>query len=593
MVLPRGNGKHRHRYSTLLSSSQIGSLLPQKDGSTNTKGSSNIEDDELFQPPSIIKFLFEKETSDKETTDHQENGMSYTASDNKEDTSWFGWPAPGLTSVRKSPALSSPSAPGSPRSLNRGNTPSVVPPQLGNLATRSEASREGYLGLPKSLTFLPDSPPIYPSQETPKLPDNGRFSQLQSLQEQKLFQRNKAYATCLRYAERTESALTRFLANYPDHARTKEELKEYRACRAKLNDGILLSAPERGRLGQIARNIERREYAISKNIMPITRKKFSSQIPPAEHNARNTVEEVALSNPNSKESSSFNMAVEECKCPTARERERMAVPQSCDQTDEVSEVELEEEEEEDAEYFEEDCDGSDTGSQDALFWHYHVYIFDSSSSAGTTFISTFISKNRAEDCLRSEIAKIYTSCKLEDRSGLEMKCNFGDGGIREQSLEFSSGRFVQVRIERELVKEAIVPKQRRRKLQYLPNKIYIVTEHISVVDPENMEGKNQEIEYYAQFPRQTHGKEGFILLKHANEQANREMMTYLTNHLTKAQKFDPSFTGTMDTEAKLYLHELEEGERSYDRKSIVTDKNGYRLQVRIRVMEILVRGPRN
>ena len=90
-------------------------------------------------------------------------------------------------------------------------------------------------------------------------------------------------------------------------------------------------------------------------------------------------------------------------------------------------------------------------------------------------------------------------------------------------------------------------------------------------------------------------REGFIIRKHANFQASLRMIHYLTFAVPKKHKFDLEYTGPIDTEEKHYLHELEMGERLYNKTKVLpgVGPDGKTKQVTIKVVELPVMGPKN
>jgi hypothetical protein len=108
-------------------------------------------------------------------------------------------------------------------------------------------------------------------------------------------------------------------------------------------------------------------------------------------------------------------------------------------------------------------------------------------SGGHELLSTYFSKTRAEARAREEIQTRYVSgCRLEDRTAVDIKIRLEDNAFTGQSLEFSSGRKIEVVIEKELIEgQALIDRQRkigRQKLEYLPQKVYIITEKVTELD---------------------------------------------------------------------------------------------------------------
>jgi hypothetical protein len=175
---------------------------------------------------------------------------------------------------------------------------------------------------------------------------------------------------------------------------------------------------------------------------------------------------------------------------------------------------------------------------------------------------------------------------------MELRCIFEHNELQRQSLEFASGRFTEVYIQKELV-QGEPGREARIKLSGLPSKLYTVAEQVADMGQESGDNnlsdrKNQSSNSISVW------HESYVLRKHANEQASRRLLGHLTAHLEGDQKFDPLLTGRIDTDARQYLHELEVGERLFQKTEYLPANNdGRRKRVTVWVVEQLVRGPRN
>ncbi|EFW17563.1 hypothetical protein D8B26_000263 [Coccidioides posadasii str. Silveira] len=461
-----------------------------------------------FRPPAELALLFPKETSDKEEESQRDKNQKHPF-DHQE------------------------------RSTNFGSHSTPLPGPSNSHRERPQASRIDFivnelLARHKSWSNPGSSPIIRPQDSS------------------------------LSAVTRTGEALIRFLEKEPNHVRTKSELREYEACRAKLDNNQPLNGAEKERMGTIMRNVQRREYALNKKVAQISQAKIS----PEDSTATPTgfEQKIAEPTPFKKATSSETIAEEKY---TQNEHSTS---------------------DDDA-----DADSGEHSDQDeeSCFFRYHVYLTDNATGKEPFFLRTYLNKAKAEARVRKEIANVYRSVALEDRTGVELRSVIKDDMLHGQCLDFESGRSVQVQIEPELVENEELPRKKRRKLEYLPNKVYIVVEHVGLLNQLTPAHSAEEADGFPALPRQAYGKEGFALRKLANKQASREMMAYLTNHLSEAEKFDVSVTGRMDTEERRYLHELEQGERLYDRNRIVVDRGGRALRVSVKVVEILVRCPRN
>ncbi|EFQ99418.1 hypothetical protein MGYG_02429 [Nannizzia gypsea CBS 118893] len=254
----------------------------------------------------------------------------------------------------------------------------------------------------------------------------------------------------------------------------------------------------------------------------------------------------------------------------------------------------EEVDDDDSDEEEEEEDSEDAQEDDIPepVWAYHVYrteIDPADPNPRPVYISSHLNRLRAEDKMRDQIASCYSN--LKERMRMEFRATFEEG-FTEQTVEFGSGRTVTVRVEREIHEEP-VKRKKRVKLERIPTKIYTIIEQVRTT-PVGDNTSKLPIRVETEGMKYTEMSECFIRRNDANAQANRLMLAHLTCHLDEAKRFDLGVTGDIDTQARLYLHELDAGERLYDKKHVLPAvEDGVKKEVFIRVVEHLVRGPRN
>ncbi|WEW57097.1 hypothetical protein PRK78_002557 [Emydomyces testavorans] len=541
--------------------------LSRQTSRANESPNADRQEQGTFRPPASFSSLFEEEALDHANKKDEDTHESTQTKDSLESlresySSSMNTPLNRHNFIPTKGGLS-----GSLSFSSSGNTRDSEYHQSSHNTPQPEVHAKSQAGFPEGQYTRPLQAPLtLPAQSPLGSPANDIFAQFKSSSSHRTAPKDRSYITGLRPVKKAGEYLTRFLARYPDHKLANKEFEEYERCRNKLNENLSLSYAEKKRMNDISRNVERREYAIEKAAAEI----------------RGEMQHIEALATNAKRNgpslSSKEHVVENCaRAKTAIEKGTTA----------ESVGEYQKATSESSSDMEEESEDSEETEQQPV-WRYHVYMEDTATTeVEPVLLSTYLSKSRAEARVSREIANAFVSGTLEDLTGVEMRCRFKDGDVCGQTLEFASGRAVQVQIERELIEEESLPKKVRKKLEYLPSKIFIVSEEFVPLEPSSPNDS------YAPLPRHTHGKEGFILRRHANEQANRLMMAHLTNHLPEDKKFDFSITGNMDTEARLYLHELEQGERLYDNTKVVIDEHGRTVRVSIRVMEILVRGPRN
>lgn len=568
----RSSSRFRPGYSTVITKRRKGrNPIRQRDPQQTLQAG---EHGGLFRPPATYNFLFRNEIPDEAK---QPQGETHATTPLINPLDW----------ATTSSSVASNSIP-EPRDfiLGKGfssenfdlhqteNGYGLGPRLSSNEVEKSEPSFESWNSKPTLLGPLPEAD------------IDERLVKSQGWTSGPAVMRDKGFSTSLKAVERCGESLGRFLTKCPGHSKTVEEFKEYERCSAKVNQGLSLNSAEKSRLNQIARNIERRELKIATDAAVIHPKRNLPILRPELVSTEKNIASLGAENCASVEHPPTSTAVETKMELEGTNEEQDFILEISSEAGEESEVDLEDVSDHDDDQNDEQCD-----AQRESFWKYHVYMTDTGESTDPMLLTTYLSKAKAEARVNKEITGALSRSKLEDRIYVEMRCVFSNGEVQGQSLEFPSGRIVQVQIDRELV-DGPLPKNQRKKLEYFPTKLYIVTEDVVplATNPSSGPADNCDI---AQLPRRTQGREAFVLWKHANEQASREYLAYIVNHLPDEQKFDFKVTGNIDTEEKLHLHQLEEAERLYERKKVLVNKVGQRFQVSVKVVEVLVRGPRN
>lgn len=552
----------RSGYSTVITKRRKGrNSITHRNTSQAGKASSPTTG--LFRPPATYNFLFGNEVSDEEK--RYQNDCPSTPPINPLNRTTTHGSDPQIT-IREQ----NESAQGfSLKSSNSFHTSMVS-------------------CLPSNETVTPtlESRTNIPSFSTQLEADNDeRFSKADSWAVGPAALGDKGFSTSLKSVERCGEALGRFLARYSGHHRAVEEYKEYERCSAKVNQGFSLKSAEKSRLNQIVRNIERREYRLEADAANVLLKRRTPVFEPKLANATHNMTAMSVERNTDTEQPVDNMMVEQSADSESVNDERDCNFGISSEVAEEAEIEC-------GDVSEEDDQGDDQGDhQDGSYWQYNVYMTDTEESTEPMMLTMYLSRAKAEARVRKEIIRALNESKLEDRTDVETRCHFSNGEVRGQSLEFASGRIVRVQIEREMLNGPLPQKQWKR-LEQFPTKFYIINEDIVPLTSKNSSVSIENNDCTQAF-RRTQGREAFVLLKHANEQASQEFLAYVTNHLSEEQKGDMKVIGNIDIEEGLYLHQLEEAERLYDRKKVLVDKAGRRFQVSVRVSEILVRGPRN
>lgn len=415
---------------------------------------------------------------------------------------------------------------------------------------------------------------------------------------------DKDYAKGIKQVEATGKALERFSKSGDITPRVQTEIMEYEQCKSKTDRKMTLNATERKRLGDIVRNIERREYAMS--VEKLVERQQDTQERPSKKGQKSgsTKAKDPLVREEVESTFSFSspLSLPPAQVQPARDdipKARAANPQNIKEEYQSSSSDG------DCESEEEEGVLKQTNSAPEQLWLYNVYRSDSgySQAAGvTTFVSSHFSKSKAEDVMRQAIRSCYGS--ITERTRIEFRAIIEEN-FQEQVVELASGQCTAVRVERELVEEETPRKKRRKKLHSLPTRLYTVVERVLVLTSESHSSPNGSLSdsacsvlsgttrerndgcSYRQLP------ECFVLPSDANAAASKLMMSHLTAHLQDEEKFDLDITGGMDMDARQYLHELESGERLYDKEQTLPMGKDGRTKVSIQVIEQLVRGPRN
>ncbi|EGE08747.1 hypothetical protein TEQG_08815 [Trichophyton equinum CBS 127.97] len=363
------------------------------------------------------------------------------------------------------------------------------------------------------------------------------------------------------------------------------EKMEFENLKAKFDAKIPLTITEKRRLRGIQQNIERREYSWSVNKMALEKNVVQKR----DDLAVNTSAEANVSE---MEMSTSPRDPDEPKPPSSRRKRptsHVAKQHEPIQEDDQPGMEVETTDDE-----EDDEDPEEAQEDDAPepVWAYHIFrteIGPENPDPTPVYISSHLSRLRAESKMRDQISACYSN--LKERTRMEFRATFEED-FTEQAVEFASGRTVIVRVEREIHEEP-VKRKKRIKLQRIPTKIYTIIEQTRAT-PVGDTTSEHPTQAGVQSTKYTEMSECFILRKDANAQASRLMLAHLTSHLDKTERFNLDVTGDIDMQARLYLHELDEGERLYDKKHVLPEvEDGMRKEVSIRVLEHLVRGPRN
>ncbi|OJD12364.1 hypothetical protein AJ78_07024 [Emergomyces pasteurianus Ep9510] len=249
----------------------------------------------------------------------------------------------------------------------------------------------------------------------------------------------------------------------------------------------------------------------------------------------------------------------------------------------------EEEEEEEEESSEEEENEEEMGEcgQGKHFWRYSVYQSTECDFQGEDkpkCLGTCLSRAKAEAQIRKQILRLQIAASIQERKRIECRVILEDNGLQAQVVSFASGRTVTVYLEKELVEAAEVTKVAQQNLSILPCRVYSVVEQ--VIDPLNSD---------VPIGSPVWG-ECFVLRQHANAQANRRLLSYVTAHSENDLTYTHVAGGTLEVDQRRYLQDLENGERLFDRRISLHSGsigNAHKKQVVVRVVEQLLRGPRN
>lgn len=445
---------------------------------------------------------------------------------------------------------------------------------------------------------------------------------------------DKALELSTKWLEDAERALTNVLSKDPENKPCLKEQQEYQKYKDKFNRGAVLSGFERNRLREIVKNIGRRAHRLELDLMQAEQESLTPQnrgILDRRGNGQRPPVDEAASPPSNAAKPSIQQHIKPATTQNlshiAKHPPQKSVPLSLppppqptvEQKPSVADpnedkIEIDDGGSSDSEVSESE-EESDVESLSS-FWHYHVFRREIGKLDGQTdpvYLSSFYSKDRAEEVVREEIKAANGS--IWDRTRMEVKTIFEDAGMHSQVLTFASGREVHVWIEREFIEDPPRTKRKafsRSKLNMLPDKFFVITEEVvdaaveegsapSAIpnmaiyenheDRENCEKRTHVV---SNLPLQV-WREGFMIRKHANAEASQRMLHHLTSIFPDENKFDLTFTGSIDTDARQYLHELDVGERLYDKTMISPGfgADGKVKQVTVKVIEIAIKGPKN
>lgn len=441
-----------------------------------------------------------------------------------------------------------------------------------------------------------------------------------------------------------EEALSRYLEKDPESERTQQEYEEYTRCKKKLDRGETLVTAERDWMRSIKKNDERREYSfqrkrsppqmlaadrakkqkvepkITKTPMTHAEKADAREVEkdkrieevekalqvfsnPSEISIETRFSQVLDCSPTSKTSkNSLEPEIEPCgkedrddstqsdEYATSRNRivqaPRKTVARKGLITDIVEQTQYEESPEpttSDESSSEEEDGGIEV---EEPFWQYDVYrgdIADPNGYCDPILIGTYFNRRRAE-VVRDEITNIQAS--LQESCEFEFSCKFELNGIQAQAFTFPSGRSVKVFIEKSVVPEGAGISKRPKKAR-LPTKHYLVMEETVEMNPEDeLFEIGRSIE-----TKRSINKESYIFWQDANKRASKLFIAHQTAQFEGDERFDIGIIGSIDTDGRRYLHELEAGERLFDKTIDVLprDKDGKRFRAHIWVQEQLLR----
>ncbi|EZF34729.1 hypothetical protein H101_01737 [Trichophyton interdigitale H6] len=607
---PRSSTSIAGRHTGRLSLQQYAQRSSQI--SRPSPSSQRSSDEQHFRPPANLNYLFNADSNESDSngstsSEEDEDDDDIEGQDTSEPAEIVGLTQNSQETVT-APEIDDLSSTKSTHPLNQEPTKVEQLSQSSQRSTSSSQARmsddeaESWLQIrlaeeaakKKRTIFAPLPPPSsqqrpYPPSPTPIRPSDAAWRSQSLRRKQNLWTPqsflpvDRKHAACLERLDAIEAAFKRLEQIGLMNERSSIEKMEFENLKAKFDAKIPLTSIEKGRLRGIQQNIERREYSWSVNKMALEKNVVQKR----DDLAVNTSAEANVS-----EMSTSPRDPDEPKPPSSRRKRstsHAAKQHEPIQEDDQPGMEVETTDDE-----EDDEDPEEAQEDDAPepVWAYHIFrteIGPENPGPTPVYISSHLSRLRAESKMRDQISACYSN--LKERTRMEFRATFEED-FTEQAVEFASGRTVIVRVEREIHEEP-VKRKKRIKLQRIPTKIYTIIEQIRAT-PVGDTTSEHPTQAGVQSTKYTEMSECFILRKDANAQASRLMLAHLTSHLDETERFNLDVTGDIDMQARLYLHELDEGERLYDEKHVLPEvEDGMRKEVSIRVLEHLVRGPRN
>ncbi|KAK2784823.1 hypothetical protein FQN53_008216 [Emmonsiellopsis sp. PD_33] len=407
-------------------------------------------------------------------------------------------------------------------------------------------------------------------------------------------------------------ALSRFLAQNPEHPRAREEAEDYEILKEKVDGGEYLSSAEFKRIYAILKNISNREGKIKLDAEKRLRRAASSR--QNEHATEST--SVASSSPTMspnganlvspvrKSTGGKGVGVIPRSAPTEKPRSggrnhpqdvkgKFEEEIEMDEDGEVSETgrgsDGEENDNSEDEESEEEVDDRDGETKDGFegqeLWKYFVFrttFGQTQDEEESECIGDWFNKAKAEARLRKEVVRIQRTASLQENSRIELRTIIEDDGFQSQTIEFASGRSIVLHVDKQMVDADTLSTRDRNNLSTLPYKVYsimeLIIDHSDTGNP----------------IKSTALKECFVRKSQAHEEARRCLLAHLTGEADGDQAYDILQVSTLETEMRQYLQELEDGERLFDKKVTVPAGGGGKEKcVIVRVVEQFLRGPRN
>ncbi|KKZ62850.1 hypothetical protein EMCG_02784 [[Emmonsia] crescens] len=426
--------------------------------------------------------------------------------------------------------------------------------------------------------------------------------------------------------KKTREDLDGYLAKDPQHKKALEERQLCQIYKKKVDRGEALTAGETDRLGRIRRNTSRRECSFEskmKSDLDSCRKNRQlHELPKVGVDAESNPSYTKLENDSFEPHSRCSSSTLSDATPGLSQRKtisgktirggkfssgysRNAPPRILSSSakncldgigdggggkEETGEEDGEEEEEEEPSEDDEDEETMEECGQGETFWSYSVYQStegDFQDEEEPKCLETYFSRAKAEAKIRKQILRLQAAASIQERKRIECRIILEDNGLHAQVICFaSSGRTVTVYMEKEVVEAAELSKTAQLNLSILPCRVYSVVEQ--VIDPLNADVPIGSPVW----------SECFVLRQHANEQANRRLLSYLTSYAENDETYNHIAGGTLEVDQGRYLRDLEDGERLFDRKIYLPagpggNTNTQKKHVVVRVVEQLLRGPRN